>query len=100
MLYGYQRVQARAEPENVRVGATDDAERIRDKLRETTHQTGHVNQPDAQGGQQRRLAAEVRRNSSDITHSDRQTLVFLYLIILPGEQLATHPSQSNHNLTF
>ena len=98
-VHGGERLQACAEPENVRAGAADDAERVRDELREAAHQAGHANQPDAQGGQQGRLAAEVRRNSSEITHSDRQSPVFLCLTAPQGEQSTVHPSPSVHHLT-
>ncbi len=45
--------------ENVRTGAAGDAERIRAELREAPYQTGDTDQPDAERGKLRRLAAKM-----------------------------------------
>ena len=59
--------------------AVINAERVRAELRQAANKSGDADEPCAQGGKQRRLAAPVRRNHRDITYPDRHQPVFFYL---------------------
>lgn len=58
-LHGGKRLPECTQSENVRAGAAGDAEGIRTELREAPYQTGDTDQPDAERGKLRRLAAKM-----------------------------------------
>ena len=58
-IHGGPRLQECAQPDHVRQGDLSHAERVRTELREAPHKSGDADQSHAQGGKQRRLAAEV-----------------------------------------
>ena len=58
-LHGGKRLPECTQSENVRTGAAGDAEGIRAELREAPYQTGDTDQPDAERGKLRRLAAKM-----------------------------------------